>query len=456
MKVHMDAHHYVQDWIAYTSNRTGSFDIWLYRPQDGLNFQLTQGIGEQFTVPYWSPDSRRIAFIGANNVVHLLDIVTGSISRIDQIEPYTLLSWSPNSRSLVYVKNNHIVIYDTLSHQSFDISEPGVSDAQWFPSGTELLFASPDSNGNTQLFRIRLDGTARRQITQNTEGPLHNVRIAPDGTFALYTFPGASISIISTVDLAAGTTYTLEGGALAKNYFPEWSPDSKTIAYSATDFKEPNYYSFIQIDDRIGQNQRSLAASNCFSTPVSWSPDGWKIAYLSGCEEAEGASQLWIVDIRTQIPVNVLSNGLITALTWSPRIRRNAENIFISSIYRVKFPYPSSWRQVSDVRYEGLNGFFQISAISSSDSISEVCHSEAFHPLMPYGSAPMIVNTEIQQQEACFIFPSSDQPVEMNQQAALIVKYPQAVMIGDTLYTYFVLWADVNHIRTIGERLIFI
>ncbi|GGG14875.1 hypothetical protein GCM10010912_69120 [Paenibacillus albidus] len=449
-------HDPVQGRIAYTSNRGGTFDLWLYRPQDGLNLQLTQGLGAEFSVPYWSPDSRSIAFIGIGNVVHLLDTVTHAIARIDQIEPYTLLDWSPDSRSLVYVKNGRIVVYDTFSHGSYAIPEPGASDVQWFPSGTELLFAAPDSTGSTQLFSIRADNTDRRQITQNTDGPIHDVRISPDGTFALYTFPGASISIISTVDLATGTIYTLEGGPLAKNYFPVWSPNSRSIAYSATTYKEPTYYSLIQIDSRTGQNQRTLAASSCFATPVGWSPDGDKIAYLSGCEGVESASQLWIVDIREQIPVNVLSGGRITALQWSPRVRRVPENIFTSFVYRVSFPYPANWRRVSEERYEGFGGFFQVSAISASGRIAEVCSSEAFHPLMPYGSSPRIISMTIQNREACFIFPSADQPAEMNKQAALIVRYPRPVQIGEAFYNYFILFADVNHIRQIGGRLSFI
>ncbi|MNO33862.1 translocation protein TolB [compost metagenome] len=445
-----------QGWIAYTSDRGGTFDIWLYRPQDGLNFQLTKGLGTEFSIPYWSPDSRRIAFIGIGNVVYLLDTATLAVARIDQIEPYTLLDWSPDSRSLVYVNNARIVVYDTFSHSSYAIPEPGASDVQWFPSGTELLFAAPDSTGVTQLFRIRADGTDRRQITHNTDGPLHDVRISPDGTFALYTFPGASISIISTVELATGTIYTLEGGPLAKNYFPAWSPDSRSIAYSATTYMEPNYYSLIQTDSRTGQNQRTLAVSGCFATPVSWSPGGDKIAYLSGCTDVESASQLWIADIRDHMPVHVLSGGRITALRWSPRVRRVPENIFTSFVYRVSFPYPANWRQVSGERYEGAGGFFQISAISAGDRIADVCNSEAFHPLMPYGSSPRIINVMIQNREACFIFPSADQPAEMNKQAALIVKYPRPVQIGETFYNYFILWADVNHIRAMGRRLSFI
>ncbi|MCR2806666.1 hypothetical protein NQZ67_22540 [Paenibacillus sp. SCIV0701] len=442
-------------WIAFTSDRGGTFDIWLLRPRGGPPARLTQGLGADYSVPYWSPDGRSIAFIGVNHVVHVLDLISRSVARIDQIEPYTLLSWSPDGRSLAYVKNGRIVVYDTLSHNSNSIAEPGASDVQWFPSGTELLFAASDASGNGQLFRIRADGSNRRQLPKNTDGPIHDLRLSPDGTLALYTFPGASISIIATVNLATGVVYTLPGGPLAKNYYPAWSPDSRSIAYSATAFKEPLYYSLIQTDSRTGQNQRTLAASGCFATPVSWSPDSGSIAY-TGCASGDQATQLWIVDFRQQQAVNVLSGGRITALQWSPRIRRTPESIYTNSVYRVSFPYPSAWRQVSEDRYEGIDGFFQVSAISSDDRLAEVCHAEAFHPLMPYGSSPQVSMATIRGQEACLILPSADQPAEMNNQAALIARYPQPIRIGESFYNYFILWADAGHIRSLSSRLSFL
>lgn len=443
--------------IAYTSDRGGSFDIWLYWPRMALNHPLTRGLGEEFSVPYWSPNTSKIAFIGKQNIIYLVDTRSGSAARIDQIEPYTLLDWSPDSRFLSYVKNGRIVIYNIHSHSSHSILLEGASDAQWFPSGRQLLFAAPDSAGISQLYQINIDGTNKRQLTQNKEGPLHNVRLSPDGSFALYTSPGVSISIISTVNLATGTTTSLEGGPQAKNYFPEWSPDSSFIAYSATDLVQNQYYSLIQVDNRTGLQKRTLAVSDCFSTPVSWSPDGNLIAYTSGCRNLERASQIWIVDRRNPVPFKIIEGGRISALQWSPTmlsIPRFA--IYSNPVYHVSFPYPANWRMVSEVRYEGTDGFFQISAISSEGSISEVCRGEAFHPLQPYGSSPRMVMTTIHHQTACFIFPSGDQPKEMRNQAALIVKYPRPVLIQGTLYHYFILWADQNHIVPMARGLSFI
>ncbi|UNK16200.1 hypothetical protein MNQ98_16880 [Paenibacillus sp. N3/727] len=445
--------------ILFTSNYGGvSYDIWLYQPLTGHIFKLTQDLAEEFSIPYWSPDTQYISFIGKNNIVYVFNLSNRALAQIDQIEPYTLLSWSPDSLYLSYVRNGRIVIYNINTHASSTIVEEGATDVQWFPSGEALLFVAPDGAGNVQLYKISRDGTNKQQLTQNTEGPLHNVRIAPNGQFALYTSPGASISLITTVNLTTGESYRLEGGPQAKNYFPEWSPDSSHIAYSATDIVQNQYVSLIQTGSRVGGQQKTLAVSTCFSTPVSWSPDGNRIAYLSGCENQEPADQIWIVDVRNpNNPIKVVEARWITALNWSPPIHdAHPKRLYLNHEYKVSFFYPANWRKVTEERYEGIDGFFQISAISSERGIHEVCRSEAFHILKPYGSNPQIVPTLLQSQAACFIFPSEDQPTEMRNQAALIVKYPYPIVIQGNSYQYFILWADRNHLIPLGQTLSYI
>ena len=39
-----------------------------------------------------------------------------------------------------------------------------------------------------------------------------------------------------------------------------------------------------------------------FLTPVTWSPDGRKIAYLSGCKEQEFANEMWVIDLSSSCP----------------------------------------------------------------------------------------------------------------------------------------------------------
>ncbi|MGJ9459080.1 LysM peptidoglycan-binding domain-containing protein [Oceanobacillus sp. CF4.6] len=444
--------------IAYTSNRGGGFDLWLYNPRNGSNVQLTSGLGDSFSSPEWSPDSSRIAFAGIDRILYVVDLETGSIASIDQLSENDnlQLDWSPESTELAYTTRNQIIIYTIASHQAQSIQQMEATDIQWFPNGTELLFQATDAFGISQLYRISSDGTGKSRITNNTDGPLHDIQLSPDGSFVLYTTPGVSISLIITIELATGNMFGLEGGPLAKNYYPRWHPDSRIIAYSATAYEDRGYFNQIRTVTRSGDNETVHALSNCFATPVTWSTDGNKIAYLSGCSEQEFAREIWVVNPNHPVPIQVLEDALITSLQWSPSPVGNLfEETYLNQTYRISFRYPSHWERIDNERYEGPDGFFQVSAIAG-DSLEEVCQGEAYHPLMPYGSTPRITSSTIENEEACFIFPSADQPAEMNQQSALIVIYPDPIEIQGTTYNFLILWADKLHIREIASTLTFL
>ncbi|MGN8648062.1 LysM peptidoglycan-binding domain-containing protein [Gracilibacillus sp. HCP3S3_G5_1] len=440
--------------IAYISNRTGAYDLWLYNPSNGSNRQVTFGLGESYSIPYWSPDSSRIAFVGENGVLYVVNLTNNTYAAIDQFsQPEGVyLNWAPDSQRLVYSNGNEIIIYNVATHQVQRINQPNARDVQWFSSGQELLFEAQDEAGFSQLYRIRTDGTGLQQITQNTGGPFNFVRLSPDGRYVLYTSPGASISIIYSIELATGSVFEVEGGPLAKNYNPTWSPNSASIAYSTTAFENQGYFSQIRTAGREGDNDRIWAISNCFLTPVTWSPDSSKIAYLSGCDEFEGASEIWMVDLDHPVPIQLVTDGNITALAWSKTSISPGTATYTSTDYRVQFQYPANWQKVTDERerYEGADGFFQVGAIAYDGPLEDVCHNDAFHPLLPYGSQPQIVSTEIQGQPACFIYPSEDQPAEMNNQSALIVQYPTPVVINSNSYNFLILWADAGHINQIA------
>lgn len=132
--------------------------------------------------------------------------------------------------------------------------------------------------------------------------------------------------------------------------------------------------------------------------------------------------------------------------------------------FMVTFECSDNWEAVDDylvdgkpTRFEGKSGFLQIAAVNGLDiSIDEVASDEVKHKLNPYGSNPEIEKTNINNREAVFIFPSSDQPEEMNNQACLIIKYHQRVVINNEEYNYFILWADKKHIKDIANSLYFI
>ena len=145
------------------------------------------------------------------------------------------------------------------------------------------------------------------------------------------------------------------------------------------------------------------------------------------------------------------------SLNWSPKpVLDLPEKQYTNESFGVTFQYPASWKRENDERYVGDDGFFQISAIFGSEDINEICHDEAFQELRPYGTMPEIIPSANQSLEACTILPSSDQPEEMNRQAAYIVKYPEPIQLGGEMYNYFILWADKDHIKKISSTIKFL
>ncbi|MFD0953435.1 hypothetical protein [Virgibacillus natechei] len=57
---------------------------------------------------------------------------------------------------------------------------------------------------------------------------------------------------------------------------------------------------------------------------------------------------------------------------------------------------------------------------------------------------------------ACIIYPSDDQPPEMNHQAAFITAYPEPILINEDTYNYFILWADQDYLKEITSELKFL
>ena len=89
-------------------------------------------------------------------------------------------------------------------------------------------------------------------------------------------------------------------------------------------------------------------------------------------------------------------------------IPSNAFSYYENAEYNIRFKYPFTWKRVEDTRYEGKSGFFNISAISSSGDIEDVCKSEACHRLLPYGTSPSIRRIRHIGQKACIIMPSDE------------------------------------------------
>lgn len=117
--------------VAFSSKRSGHFEIWVSRRDGTESMQLTNFSGPFTGMPRWSPDGERVAFVsrqGENTDVYVIDIAGGTPQRLtgetaDDVAP----SWS--------------------------------RDGRW------IYFAS-DRSGQWQIWRMPVRGGAPEQVTE--------------------------------------------------------------------------------------------------------------------------------------------------------------------------------------------------------------------------------------------------------------------------------------------------
>ncbi len=119
---------------AYWSDRTGEYQLYVTEFKTGKTEALTdfeQGFGYQL---FWSPDSKKIAFVRQDMKIHWVDLTDKNLHQVDQgkyLFEWDLRNfeakWSPDSRYITYARGldnrqNAIFIYDTENQNRHQVT----------------------------------------------------------------------------------------------------------------------------------------------------------------------------------------------------------------------------------------------------------------------------------------------------------------------------------------------
>jgi len=166
------------------------------------------------TAPVWSPDGRRVAFIGGAPVGNSATIIVAVVD-----SPAVAVSYLPIT--------------------------PDPADLHWSPDGKYIAFSSWDSPGQG-VWIVRPDGTNLRPLSANCSLPSTcstpsqlGPAWAPDGTKLAWS-TGLLVEGVIDSYLVVGS---LSGGALSSLHVgssdhqataaPRWSPDGTLLLYNA-------------------------------------------------------------------------------------------------------------------------------------------------------------------------------------------------------------------------------
>jgi len=155
--------------LAFTSDRSGAFDIWTLEREGGVLTQLTSGKGQAY-FPRWSPDGRRLAYTVATKFeegseVWVMDADGSHPQRVVpgvdfKAEPV----WSPDGRHLAYVANGQVWIAPPAGGEPRALTShpPRQASPDWSPDGRRIAFQSPHAEHREIWIAETASGNSRR------------------------------------------------------------------------------------------------------------------------------------------------------------------------------------------------------------------------------------------------------------------------------------------------------
>jgi TolB protein len=173
---------------------------------DGNNLRsLTHNTGFAITqTPTWSPDGKRIAYVGnaeQNYDVFLINQDGSGISRLTNTRGiYRDLAWSPDGSRIAYASgadffNVRIFVMRADGTAPVQVSSGGGSDTApaWSPDGSRIAYQNDFQFGPPEIFAVNADGTGQTRLTNNFASDRHPTW-SPDGTRIAFASNRDSVS----------------------------------------------------------------------------------------------------------------------------------------------------------------------------------------------------------------------------------------------------------------------
>lgn len=188
--------------IAFTSDRTGQYEIWTMNA-DGSNLrQLSFNSPGDASFPLWSPDGTRI-FFQRNRENVLVDLnrdwASQTLTPLPPPEPNTVFvawDWSPDGKKLIGTTSglSHVVYFSFETNRFEKVANVG-HYPMWLPDSSRFIFIF---EGNAYLGDIHTK--RQREILSVPETQIRSIAISRDGQL-IYLTPHSNESDIWLLDL---------------------------------------------------------------------------------------------------------------------------------------------------------------------------------------------------------------------------------------------------------------
>lgn len=299
-------------WLAYSSDRSGQFEIYL-RPLEGQGkeIQITNDGGPNVEAA-WSPDGKWIAFHCVARAGICMIPATGGSVRV-LASPGSQPSWSPDSKKLVYRAANLIslspldlfavlphglVVLDIDSGERKEYKDLNSNRnlPAWSADGKWILYSALPFLAYARIEALRLSDGATHEVFR-VDGLTAGMRLSPDNRRLYFSrFHKPAAYGLAWVDLDPNTMQVVgeQHEVTRTPSFPmnlEISRDGRKMIVAGVE-QDSNIY---RLPLRPGAEAIPLTNNRNFrNTAPTVSPDGSKIAFA--VRQLGHPQQIWIMD----------------------------------------------------------------------------------------------------------------------------------------------------------------
>lgn len=249
--------------IFYTSNASGSYNVWSVGP-DGtgatqLTSQSTNSTGTQYASA--DADGGKVAYSEF-----------GDINGHFNTKQIWIMNGDGSGQTQL-----------TSTVDNLEDNDPSIS-----PDGSRIVFERIDEIGTAgqQIWIMNADGSGQTQLTSTTDGE-KMPRFSPDGTKIVYV-RATTTNQIWLMNADGSDQHVLLDNPGVQDVYPTWSPDGTKIAYVDST-------GGLSVMNADGSNPTSLLdgsgqpITTGFPASPTWSPDGTTIAFYAAPGGAAGA-----------------------------------------------------------------------------------------------------------------------------------------------------------------------
>ncbi|MBI3621436.1 MAG: PD40 domain-containing protein [Nitrospirae bacterium] len=269
-------------------------------------------------------------------------------------------SWSPDgSRLAATIMDRSDIYIEIINAKNGDADRRRLLPpssfhdyyAIWSPDGRRLVFFS-DRSGNFDIWTVNSDGSDLKRLTDDAADDVYGYW-SPDGTkIAFLSTRSREMAIWVMNSDGTGQHQVTAGGN--GDWGVSWSPTGKQITFGSirtsalnqpkpnvTDTLPPSFKNLltlgipsqaiwtVDVDTRL---LKQLTTGTESHWHPMWSPDGMKIAYVSGADKAgsrhDGGMDIWVMDNDGTHPQPLTSGPRYEAFpVWSPDGRQLAYEI---------------------------------------------------------------------------------------------------------------------------------